>query len=499
MVVCKIMSIFALGKVAPFLRNRTHKMTQQYENIHWALEHFHVNESMLRQTLDKTLARGGDYADLFFQHTVSFAMTVRDNEVSNCAQNVDYGVGVRCVANEHTGYAYCEEVTLDNLLHAAEAASQIANNSQLSQAAPLKVLDYQNHYPIVTPFEEAEVSRFRELLELSSEWARQQDSRVVKLSASLAYNYSHVLIANSLGVLTYDFRPMVTFTVHCVMEQEGRRESGGSAVSHRMGIELFSDEMVKKVTSEALDNTARLFDAVQPKGGEMTVVMGAGSSGILLHEAIGHAFEADFNRKNTSIFSDKLGQRICSEDITILDSGVQTHNRGAVNVDDEGVVGKETVIVDHGVLSSYLHDRISAAHYGVEPTGNGRREHFRQPPVPRMRSTYMLSGSATQEELIKDVKQGIFLTTFSNGQVNIGVGDFTFYARFGYLIENGKLTQPVKDINVIGNGPQALADITAVANDLEISNSTWMCGKAGQSVPVCCGMPSVSVKKLMVG
>lgn len=494
------MSIFAVGKEAPFGKLQLgNKMTKKHDDIHWAMAHFHVTEPMLEKTLAKALARGGNYADLFFQHTMTFAMMMHDNEVSNCSQNVDYGVGVRCVSQEHTGYAYCEEVTLENLLHAAEAASQIANSSKMGNVAPLQIRQTQNHYPIITPFEQSDVSAFRKLLESSSEWAHQLDSRVVKLSANIAYNYSHIMIANSLGVLTYDFCPMVTFSVRCVMEHNGRRESGGAARSYRMGIEFFSDEMVKNVTSEAVGNTAKLFEAIQPKGGEMTVVMGAGSSGILLHEAIGHAFEADFNRKNTSIFSDKLGKTICSSDITIVDSGIQSNNRGAVNVDDEGVEGKETIIVNRGVLSSYLHDRISAAHYGVEPTGNGRRENFRQPPVPRMRSTYMLPGTLPQEALIQDVKHGIFLTDFSNGQVNIGVGDFTFYARFGYLIEDGRLTQPVKDINVIGNGPQALADITAVAADLEISNSTWMCGKAGQSVPVCCGMPSVTVKKMMVG
>ncbi|MDO4190133.1 MAG: TldD/PmbA family protein [Bacteroidales bacterium] len=474
-------------------------MKTSTKDIDWALAHFHVSQPLLQQTLTTALAHGGQFADLFFEHTNAFAMTVRDGEVSSCSRNVDYGVGVRCVANEHTGYAYCEEITADNLLHAAEAASQIANTTATQPSAPFQIKPYKNHYAITTPLEQIEVTAFRKWLELSSEWAHQQDSRVVKLSAAVAYKYSHILIATSDGVLAYDFRPITTFSVQCVMMQNGHYESSSEALSYRMGAEFFSDDMVKNVTSKAVKKTARLFDAVQPKGGEMTVVMGAGSSGILLHEAIGHAFEADFNRKNTSIFSNKLGKSICSSDITIIDSGIQPQNRGAVNVDDEGIAGQETVIVDHGTLSSYLHDRISAAHYGVEPTGNGRRDNFRQPPVPRMRSTYMLSGEKTADDLIKDVKQGIFLSDFSNGQVNIGVGDFTFYARFGYLIENGQLTQPVKDINVIGNGPQALADITAVADNLEMANSTWMCGKAGQNVPVCCGMPTVTVKKMMVG
>lgn len=464
-----------------------------------------MDEPLLRLTLDRTLAKGGSYADLFFEHTASFAMTVRNGEVSSCAQNVDYGVGVRCVAGEHYGYAYCEEVTRDELLRAADAAASIAADSQLNQAQPLAVMTPKQYYPMTKPHEMGiGAENYRLLLEMADQLAHEETERLmsgakVKMTGHLAWQLSHVLIANSEGVLVYDLRPMATFSVHCVIEQGTRRESGSAALSHRMGAEMFTAETVKQVTTKAISDTVRLFQAAQPKGGEMAVVFGAGSSGILLHEAIGHAFEADFNRKNTSIFSDKLGKEICSCDITIVDSGIQPHNRGAVNVDDEGVPGQETVLVDHGVLTSYLHDRISAKHYNVAPTGNGRRENFRQPPVPRMRSTYMLSGGQSADDLIANVKNGIYLCNFSNGQVNIGVGDFTFYTRFGYMIENGKLTQPVKDVNVIGNGPQALADITAVANDLDISNSTWMCGKAGQSVPVCCGMPSVAIKKLMVG
>lgn len=230
----------------------------------------------------------------------------------------------------------------------------------------------------------------------------------------------------------------------------------------------------------------------------MPVVMGAGASGILLHEAMGHAFEADFNRKGQSIFSDKMGQKICDSHITIVDDGTIPGNRGAVNIDDEGVRGQRTQMVTNGVLTSYLHDRISAKYYGTEPTGNGRREGFRFNPIPRMRTTYMESGNARKEEIIASVKNGIYVDEFTNGQVKIGEGDFTFFVNSGYLIENGKFTQPVKDINVIGNGPKALADIIAVGNDLKIDEGSWTCGK-GQSCPVSCGIPTVLIKNLTVG
>jgi len=246
-------------------------------------------------------------------------------------------------------------------------------------------------------------------------------------------------------------------------------------------------------------NAALMFDAIKPKGGEMPVVMGAGGSGILLHEAIGHAFEADFNRKNVSIFSDKLGKKICDEHINVVDDGTIELSRGAVNFDDEGIAGQKTYIVKDGILNSYLHDRISANHYGVAPTGNGRRQSFRFIPMPRMRATYMENGNYSQEEIISSVKQGVFVDNFTNGQVQIGAGDFTFFVKSGYLIENGRLTQPIKDINIIGNGPQALADITMVGNNLKIDPGAWTCGKNGQSMPVSQGLPSALVKKLTVG
>ena len=283
------------------------------------------------------------------------------------------------------------------------------------------------------------------------------------------------------------------------MEENGRMENGYAARSFRKGFEYVTDDVVDLLAREAVKRTSILFKAVKPKGGEMPVVMGAGGSGILLHEAIGHAFEADFNRKRTSIFCDLLGKKICDAHINVVDDGTIPYNRGAVNFDDEGVEGQKTYIVKEGILTSYLHDRISAKHYGVAPTGNGRRDTFRNMPIPRMRATYMEAGNMREEDIISTVKNGIYVDTFTNGQVQIGAGDFTFYVSSGYLIEDGKLTQPIKDINIIGNGPKALADITMVANNDKIDNSTWTCGKDGQSCPVTCGMPSALVSKLTVG
>jgi TldD protein len=283
------------------------------------------------------------------------------------------------------------------------------------------------------------------------------------------------------------------------MQKDKQIESSYVARSFRNGFEWLTNDLVDQLAYEVIDRTNILFEATKPKAGEMPVVMGAGGSGILLHEAIGHTFEADFNRKGTSIFSDKLGKKVAENFINIIDDGTLPNNRGSINIDDEGNESRKTYLVKDGILNSYIHDRISAKFYKVDPTGNGRRESFRNIPLPRMRATYMEPGSVSKDDIISQVDYGVFVDNFSNGQVQIGAGDFTFFVKSGYLIEKGKLTIPIKDINIIGNGPKALADITMAANDYAIDNGTWTCGKDGQSVPVTCGLPTVLVKKLTVG
>ncbi len=301
------------------------------------------------------------------------------------------------------------------------------------------------------------------------------------------------------GAMAFDYRPMALIAAVCIMEDKGRVENFFVGRSYRTGSELLTNELIDELSKEAVEKTAKLFEAGKPKSGEMEVVVAAGDSGILLHEAMGHAFEADFNRKNLSIFSDRMGKKIAEDFVTIIDDGTLPGRRGSLNIDDEGVPTEKTTLVSNGILTSYIHDRISAKHYNVKPTGNGRRQDFRSIPIPRMRSTYMESGPHKKEEIIASVKNGIFVDSFSNGEVNIGQGDFTFFVKFGYIIENGKLTKPIKDVNLIGNGPQALADITMVADDLDITNGIWTCGKDGQGAPVSMGIPTVKIKKLTVG
>lgn len=465
-----------------------------------AMTHFGVAEADLKKVLAAALEKGGDYADLYFEHTFNNSVSLMDGKVNNCSSNIDFGMGVRVVAGDQTGYAYVEGVTLEEMLRAARTAARIATSGNVGKVAALTEKKIaKNRYTVVSPLEAVGVKEKIPYLEKLNEKIFSLDKRVRKVQAILTDSTSHVLFCNSQGVSYYDYRPMINFIAVCIMEENGRMENNMASRSYRKGFEFMTDDLVDLLAREAADKTAILFKAIKPKGGEMPVVMGAGGSGILLHEAIGHAFEADFNRKRTSIFCDLLGKKVCDEHINVVDDGTIPFNRGSVNFDDEGVEGQKTYLVKDGILTSYIHDRISARHYGVEPTGNGRRDTFRNMPIPRMRATYMESGNMKEEDIIASVKNGVFVDNFTNGQVQIGAGDFTFFVKSGYLIENGKLTQPIKDINIIGNGPKALADITMVANNNKIDNGTWTCGKDGQSCPVTCGMPSALVSKLTVG
>ncbi len=466
---------------------------------------FGVTPEDLRSLTDIALSGGGHYADLYFEYSTANEISLRDSEVNSAGSHIDYGMGVRVIYGDQTGYAYTEITTMEEMKRAAGVASQIARGNLKKPGSEsfraddfFKSFKKQNFYPVTEPWENISVKDRIPYLQEMNDLIFSKDERVHKVMGRVSDSNTRILFYNSEGTIAIDERPMFSIVATCIMEKDGKVENGSSSRSFRGGFELLTKELVKEISEEVVSKTSFLFEAIRPKGGEMQVVMGAGSSGILLHEAIGHAFEADFNRQNTSIFSDKLGKKICSEQISVIDDGTLPHNRGAINIDDEGIPSQKTYMVKDGVLTSYLHDRISALYYKTQPTGNGRRESFRYMPLPRMRATYMENGNQAESEIISSVKKGIYADNFSNGQVQIGAGDFTFFVKSGYLIENGKLTQPIKDINIIGNGPEALADIIAVANNLKIDNSTWSCGKE-QYIAVSCGMPSVLVNRLNVG
>ena len=495
-----------------------------------SFERFGVTEEQLRALVAEGLRDGGDWCDLYFEDTSYHDLLLRDGVVGSGGYHVDFGCGIRVLKGEKTGYAYAETTDFASLKSAARAAASIAESQRATASenvllrrtpptdcvgGPLPLTKprvatvfggssrcsakQKIYYPEWTSWENAEVAGFVPFLQRIEAGIRARDSRVLKVVAVLSYSVSDVLMYNSLGEATQDHRPLGSISVQVIFQQGKRTESNTVSRSLRQGAEMISDAVLEDLVSRAVDGMDARFEAKRPKGGRMPVVMGAGASGILLHEAMGHAFEADFNRKGQSIFSGRMGQRICRPGINILDDATVPASRGACNYDDEGVPGQKTYMVTDGVLTSYLHDRISASYYGVAPTGNGRRESFRYNPIPRMRTTYMESGSdGTREDLIASVKKGIYVDQFANGQVKIGEGDFTFFVKSGFLIENGRLTMPVKDINVIGNGPQALADIEGVAGDLKIDEGTWTCGKE-QSVAVSCGIPSVLISHLTVG
>lgn len=475
------------------------QINKQENATRMMLDHFNVTKSDLGKVIAVALEKGGDYADLFFEHTFSNSLVLQDRAVNRAGSNIDYGVGIRVVSGDQQGYAFVENTNVYEMIKAARVASRIANSKAKIPPVNVDEKTFEMHYPILKSWEDESVKDKMPYLQKLNDRIFELDSRIIKVNASINDSTSYILYYNSEGRLCHDIRPMIQLYGGCVMQQGDKIENGFSSRAARKDASFLTDAVIEEIAQEAVKKTAIMFDAVKPKGGEMPVVMAAGGSGILLHEAIGHAFEADFNRKNTSIFSDKLGKTVCDKNISIVDDGTIDFDRGSINFDDEGTGTQKTCIVKNGELASYLHDRISAKHYGVEPTGNGRRQSFRYIPIPRMRSTYMENGNCTQDDIIANVKNGIFVDTFTNGQVQIGAGDFTFFVKTGYLIENGKLTQPVKDINIIGNGPKALADITMVGNNLKIDQGSWTCGKNGQACPVSQGLPTVLVKQLTVG
>lgn len=468
------------------------------------MRQFQISDEDLRSVVKEGLSSGADYVDIYFEHSAITSVTLTNGGENRASQNIDYGAGVRVVVGEKTGYAYTEEISLPSLLKAVRQASRISQTSSAAvQPMPLKVqtqqaLYYKNSGHDLQPDGEA-IGKLVEYLYSIREYLQAADSRISGINAHIVHKIKRIAIVNSLGNVVEEERPVTNLAVSAVITHEGRKENANESRSYLRGLDMLTTELYEELCQSIVSKLHFALTAQQPKGGEMQVVMGAGSSGVLLHEAIGHAFEADFIRRGESIFTDSLGKQICDPSVNVVDDGTLPEMRGSIHFDDEATPSQCTHIVTEGRLTSFLHDRISARHFGIEPTGNGRRESFRFMPVPRMRNTYMLSGKCKEADLIASVRNGIYVMDLSNGQVQIGAGDYSFFVKSGYMIENGHLTQPIKDVNIIGNGPETLAGIKGVADNLSIAPFTWQCGKAGQSCPVSCGMPSVLVDKLTVG
>jgi TldD protein len=458
-----------------------------------------VHASLLKQVMNAAMARGGEDCDLYFQHRSSCAVRLSDHKVNQANTHVDLGMGVRVVVGDQVGYAYSEELSAESMIAAAKAAAEIASGQGSGTAAIPSGRSIPDYMPVEQPWHGVGMDQRVGMVRGWEKAAFERSDEVERVQVYLADASQVVMIVRPDGRLFEDWRPSTIGYLSCTAERDGVRESASYNVAARSGLEYYSKERQERLVTEAVERTRFLLGAGKPPAGEMPVVLAAGPSAILLHEAIGHGMEADFNRKRTSIYNDKMGKRIACEDVTIVDDGTIPGSRGALNIDDEGNATENTVLVEKGVLRSYIHDEISARHYNVQPTGSGRRQSFRHTPIPRMRATMMLGGPRDPAEIIASVDKGLYCVSFANGQVNIGGGDFSFYMRQGYLIENGKLTQPVKDVNIIGNGPEALDQIDLVGNDPLLDEGGWTCGKDGQSVPVSQGMPTVRVQSLVVG
>ncbi|RME25819.1 MAG: TldD/PmbA family protein [Deltaproteobacteria bacterium] len=465
----------------------------------WFEDRFGVTRELLRKVMAAALSRGGDDCDLFFEHSASTSVSLSDGKVNAASTRVDLGMGVRVIVGDQVGYAFTEELTPEAMIAAARTAAEIARTTGRRDIADPQPVQVTDRSPVLQPWHEVDMATRVAMVRDWEQRAFSRDPRIQRVETHLSDAASTVMIVRPDGRLVEDWRPMTSGYVRTTVVHDGVRESSAYNVAGRAGLEFYSPDRQARLVDEAVARTLFLLDAGKPPAGEMPVVLAAGPSAILLHEAIGHGMEADFNRKGTSIYASRLGKRVANDMVTIIDDGTIPGSRGSVNVDDEGNPGQRTVLVEEGVLRTYLHDEISARHYGVAPTGSGRRQGFRHAPLPRMRATIMANGPHSAEEIIASVDKGLYCQTFANGQVQIGAGDFAFYMKTGFLIENGRLTRPVKDVNIIGNGPQALERIDMVANDMVLDEGGWTCGKEGQGVPVSQGMPTVRVQSLVVG
>ena len=460
---------------------------------------FGIDTARLARIMAVLGANGADAADAYFQYTRTNWITLEDGIVSRADSSIDEGVGLRVVQGDSTGYAFTEDLEEDAILAAARTASAIAAGGTAVEPQAFELRPRPSHYDLKVAWSDVGIGDKLPLLRQLEQYAKAKDPSITKVRISFVDSEERVLVANLQGHVHTDIRPSTRLRCSLTAEKDGETVSNGSNLAGRRGIDWYGKKQLKLIADQAAERTLRLFEARRPPAGEMPVVLAAGPSGILLHEAIGHGMEADFNRKGVSIYADKIGEQIAPDFVTIVDSGVLDHERGALNFDDEGVPCQRTVLVDEGKLATFMHDGISARHYGVESTGSGRRQSFRHSPMPRMRCTFMEDGPHTRDEIIASVDKGIIAETFTNGQVRIGAGDYTFYVKNGWLIEGGKVTAPIKDCNIIGNGPESLRRVTMAANDSKLDTGGWTCGKWGQSVPVSQGLPTVLVSSMTVG
>jgi TldD protein len=460
---------------------------------------YSLDAGRLDTVFGQIMAHRVDHADLYFQYTRSESWSLEEGIVKSGSFNIDQGVGVRAVSGEKTAFAYSDDISLPALEASARATRAIARQGQSGRAQVARRATGHNlyvpHDPIASLQDPAKVA----LLERAERYARGLDPRVTQVMAWLAGEYEVVLVARADGVLAADVRPLVRLSVQVIVEQDGRREQGSAGGGGRFDYAYFTDDVIKDYAKKAVDQALVNLEARPAPAGTMTVVLGPGWPGVLLHEAIGHGLEGDFNRKGTSAFSGRIGERVAAPGVTVVDDGTIARRRGSLNVDDEGHPTQRNVLIEDGVLKSYMQDNLNARLMKVPPTGNGRRESYAHIPMPRMTNTYMLNGGRSREEIIASVQNGLYAVNFGGGQVDITSGKFVFSASEAWLIEGGKLTHPVKGATLIGNGPDALTRVGMIGDDMTLDPGVGTCGKEGQSVPVGVGQPTLRIDGLTVG
>jgi len=463
-------------------------------------DRYGLAQADVERYLAAALSAGGDYADLYFEYQTSTSVSLDESMVKSASQGISVGCGVRVLSGERTGYAYTDDLSSERILHAARTAALIASGPAKQPVVGLTDKPAHNLYPVPLPSVEAEVLAKVDLVQRADKAARGYDSRIHEVRVGYADELRRILVIGSDGSFAEDSQPMARMSVYCIAKTDQGSARGTSGGGGRVGIEFFQMEKTPEhFALEAAREAIVQLDARNAPAGEMEVVLGPGWPGVLLHEAIGHGLEADFNRKKTSAFSDMMGRRVASDKCTVVDNGTMPGRRGSLNVDDEGNRTDSTVLIEKGILKGYLTDKLSSRLMNLPNTGNGRRESYQHIPMPRMTNTYMLAGQDSPEDIIRSVKYGVYAVNFGGGQVDITNGKFVFSASEAYLIEDGKVTAPLKNATLIGNGPDVLTKVSMVGNDLKLDEGVGTCGKDGQSVPVGVGIPTLKVDRLTVG
>ena len=464
-------------------------------------DRFGLSGETQERLLSRALARGGDYADLYFEYRVKDTFSMEESILKNCSTTVSMGVGIRVLRGENTGYAYADAFDEDDMSKAASAAGAIALTGGTALPPPQAAAQHpaQDLYPVARSLAELEPGPKIRLLEEADRAARRYDPRVAEVRVVLANEIKRVLIRSSEGDPVVDSQPLTVFQVSCIASDGKQLQVGIKGGGGRIGLDFFESRSPSYFAREAARRAILLLQAEEAPAGPMPVVLGSGWPGILLHEAIGHGLEADFNRKGLSAFSGRIGEKVASELCTVVDDGTLPFRRGSLNFDDEGNPTERTVLIEKGILRGYMHDGLSAKLMNAAPTGNGRRESYAFAPLPRMTNTFMLAGRDTEEEILRSVSRGLYAVSFGGGQVDITSGKFVFTASEAYLIEGGRVTAPVKGATLIGNGPDILTRVSMVGRDLELDEGVGTCGKAGQNLPVGVGMPMIRVDEITVG